>query len=143
MDKLRWPWVLEGEELNPQAVQDNFEGLSASLRNFELPNSTWIKPTLSGWIHHVTFPVEYRIFNGVVFFRGRVSTPLGTSGSTMFTLPVGKRPGSTQVFPAATEPFGSSYNPAAVLVSDVGVVSPAHAAVTSITFDGISFIAEN
>lgn len=53
--------------------------------------ASWVSLTpVSPWVADATYPPAYKIQNGIVYFRGRVSGSI--ANSTMFNLPVGARP---------------------------------------------------
>lgn len=98
----------------------------------------WVTPTLaSGWIA-ATRHVEYCRQGSLVHLRGQLST-LGTTGDTLFTLPVGCRPGTSLRFVAST---GSGTYPCALVITAGGAVQPFYSAGSSISLDLPPFLAE-
>lgn len=58
-----------------------------------LEDTGWITASLGGGLsHEAGNPLQYRRRNGIVYFRGRLTSNGGSSGSVIFTLPVGFRP---------------------------------------------------
>lgn len=54
---------------------------------------TWIAPTLvNGWTKYHQTPAFMKLDNGLVMLKGRMSSGVITSGTQLFTLPVGYRP---------------------------------------------------
>ena len=99
----------------------------------------WVEPALSsGWVSEIDIEAQYRLKEGVVYLRGKLAT-LGSSGTVIFTLPEGMRPSRDMRFVAST---GSSTYPCALVVEDNGDVRPYYSAGSTITLDGISFIAD-
>ncbi len=124
-------------------MQQNFEGIQGYLNKLAgetaqiLAAPQWVSPTLGGgWAASRT--VQYTKFAGVVYIRGQLST-LAASGTTLFTLPVGFRPGTVGRYLGST---GSGSYPSAVVIDTTGVIQPFYSAGTTISFDGICFIAE-
>lgn len=120
--------------------QSNLPFLGEGGRNYNL----WLELERMGlgvtpWTPAITLPggwaaspsVRYRRIHGVTHFRGRLTT-LGTSGTTILTLPEGFRPTRDSRFACST---GSGSYPAAVVVNTAGQVQPYYSAGTSISLN--------
>lgn len=107
-------------------------------------NQNFSTPSLSGTWANVGAPFQnagYRKnqFSGNVELCGFIQS--GSTGSAVFTLPVGYRPSFQRAFPAFGNGSGTLPN---VIVTAAGVVMPSYAgtAGTNISLDGINFRAE-
>lgn len=97
--------------------------------------TSWVTPPLlAGWAAS-TRSVQYRKVNGIVFLKGQLTT-LGTTGATIFTLPVGFCPKDDCRFAAST---GSATYPAALVVTKAGAVQLFYSAGTTISLEDVSF----
>lgn len=71
-----------------QAVTDVRGELEDLLDAATLSDTGWVSFTpSSGWTASTTYPPQYRIKNGVVYFRGAVSSPSGTGTRPTLLLP--------------------------------------------------------
>lgn len=110
-----------------------------ALERYVSNENPWVTPSLpSGWLADIDYEAQYRLKEGVVYLRGRLST-LGSSGSVIFTLPEGMRPDRDMRLVAST---GASTYPCALVVEADGDVRPYYSAGSTITLDGVSFIAD-
>lgn len=111
----------------------------------DLTDSGWITATLTNsWVAFGTpyATPSYRILNGVVYLQGFAKSGTTTVGTTIFTLPAGYRPLATIRFVVADGNTTAQF--ASLEVSSAGVVSDPTALGSSagLSFNGMSFIAE-
>lgn len=87
----------------------------------------------SGWA--ATGGIYYAVLNGVVHLRGKLTT-LGTTGSTVATLPAGARPVAESSQLVAVDGLATS---AAAVIGTGGGIQLYHTSSSTINLDGITF----
>jgi hypothetical protein len=55
-------------------------------------DGAWRTPAISNAVTDPTYPVRYRLYNGVVYFDGLLGLTSSSTGATLFQLPPGYRP---------------------------------------------------
>lgn len=115
----------------------------ATKRPIALDGESWTAPTLqNGWVNYgsVFATAGYRkLPSGLVVVKGLVKDGTVTSGTVIFTLPVGYRPMEKLIFPSL-----NNNNVSRVDVGSNGDVIVAHPSTASgwLALDGIRFFAE-
>lgn len=133
-------WVGRKIRASNTGITHEWDG-SAWIPLPRLEDTGWITASLTGSLAHESGnPLQYRRRNGIVFFRGRLSTGSISSGATIFTLPVGFRPdgsaGAVNVF------YADSNGPTRINIpTNTGVITLLGAAAAGNFTIPFSFIA--
>lgn len=148
---LPWPWVPGSGPVDDatfqERIQENFDKLALGLGPLQeqvndldstvatlTGSPSWTAPTLvNSWADAATYLTAGYIKkpDGMVALRGTIT---GGGADTMFTLPVGFRPGATVRYPTtANNAFGT------VQIDQNGVVSRTTGSSTNVSLDGIHF----
>lgn len=100
------------------------------------PDTGWLSPTYAnGWVDFGSPGSAYRRIAGLVVVRGLVKS--GTLNSTIFTLPVGFRPGAFLIFPSSS---GQTFSETRLLTD--GTLSQSGGSTNGYHAINITFVAE-
>lgn len=101
------------------AVAEALQQVSVAKKNYEEKEVTgWITPTLlNGWATYNQAPSYLKDRFGFVHLKGRVSSGATTSGTVIFALPPGFRPGELRKFIVAVYPGSGSTSSGALNIN--------------------------
>jgi hypothetical protein len=128
-------FAADGSVASPQLTPAPSTGSGA------ITDGTWITPVLvGGWINYGSTwePAGYMRKGGVVYIRGFIKSGTATVGTTIFTLPVGYRPGSDTHFDIVSNGLHGVLN----VFADGRVVTNVSISATWVSLRGLIFPAD-
>jgi hypothetical protein len=105
----------------------------------------WYSPALlGGWLHYAVpyGPARFRKYNGCVMGNGLIASGTVSTTTVVFTMPVGFRPGTTEILTAATSPIAGAPYYSEIRVRVDGSVMMQTGTAGYFSFANINYVAE-